>query len=173
MLRSFSALAALLALLAAAPPPLLATPSVVVYPVENIGNSIDAANSARVGPQLAARIGQGSDVRVIPVSGEVTRKDYASAAARAGADYYVSGYLAALGGGASLILTVVSVRTGVGVYSTTAQVQTLNDVSAVGDLLREAIARHAARTLAPYEALPTAPPVAPSATPSPGRAGHR
>lgn len=146
--------------------PFIATPSVMVFPVQSSDGSMDRETAAHIATVLASHIAIGGHINVLPPPAGVDRKDYAEVAGRAGADYYVSGLVVALAAGVSMVLQVVSLRTGVVVYSTTSNVANIADVGAQGDILREGIAHYVDRYMAPYAALPTPGP-APSASPSP------
>ena len=167
MPRSILALIALTAVVLLGDAPLLiGTPSVVVYPLTVNDSSVDAAGSARIADAIASRIAGLGGVKVIPPRPGVDRANFLTDARLAGADYYVTGFLAGLGDGVSMILQVVSVQDGIVVYSDSAQVQTYVDAASQGDVLRSAILRHASRSVTQIEALPT--PNLPSPSPAAG-----
>jgi hypothetical protein len=167
--RSLLALLAALAVcLLGAAPSLVGTPAVVVFPMQANDSSIDREASSRIATTIAQRIADGGGVKVLPPNPSAERKDYLEEARRAGADYYVTGFLAGLGSGVTMILQVVSAQTGIVAFSNSAQVDTYADAANQGDIVRAAILRHAGRNLAAYESLPTPPPQGPSPVPSGG-----
>lgn len=163
-------LLAFIALLAVAllgdAPLLIGTPSVVVYPLTANDSSVDREANSRIATAIATRMAQAGGVKVIPPSPTVERANYLTDARQAGADYYVTGFIAGLGNGVSMILQLVSVQNGIVIYSTSAQVVTFADAAGQGDIIRTAILRHAGRTVAQIEALPAA--VLPTPSPGPG-----
>ena len=166
MPRSILALIALTAVVLLGDAPLLiGTPSVVVYPLTVNDSSVDPEGSARIADAIASRIAGLGGVKVIPPRPGVARANFLTDARLAGADYYITGFLAGLGDGVSMILQVVSVEDGIVVYSDSAQVQTYADAASQGDVLRTAILRHASRSVTQIEALPT--PNLPSPSPAP------
>jgi TolB-like protein len=163
-------LLAFIALLAVAllgdAPLLIGTPSVVVYPLTANDSSVDREANSRIATAIATRIAQAGGVKVIPPSPTVERANYLTDARQAGADYYVTGFVAGLGSGVSMILQLVSVQNGIVIYSTSAQVLTFADAAGQGDIIRSAILRHAGRSVAQIEALPSA--VLPTPSSGPG-----
>jgi hypothetical protein len=166
--RSLLALIAVLAvaLLGADAPNLIGIPAVVVYPLSANDSSIDKDANARIASAIATRMAQAGGIKVIPPLPGVERANYLTDARQAGADYYVTGFIAGLGNGVSMILQLVSVQNGIVVYSTSAQVVTFADAAGQADILRSAIMRHAGRSITQIEALPAA--VLPTPSPGPG-----
>ncbi len=167
MPRSFLALVALLAIVLLGDAPLLiGTPSVVVYPLTANDSSVDPEGTSRIASVIASRIADLGGVKVIPPRPGVNRTSYLTDARVAGADYYITGFLAGLGSGVSMILQLVSVQDGIVIYSNSAQVVTYADAASLGDVLRTAILRHAGRSVTQIEALPS--PNLPSPSPAAG-----
>ncbi len=136
MRRLFIALFALVALGAAAPPS--DQPTVMVYPLM-ASATIDRQTTGQIVTLLSDQIAQGGRIRVLPADLDAARSTYLSAARKAGAQYYVTGYLTPLGNGASMVEQVVSTQSGIIVYSTSGQVSSIEDVRGKGDLVRNAI----------------------------------
>jgi len=147
-------------------PLLIGTPSVVVYPLSANDSSLDQDATARIASTIASRIAGAGGVKVIPPRPGVERANYPTDARLAGADYYVTGFVAGLGSGVSMVLQLVSVQNGIVIFSATTQVVTYADAAGQGDLIRNAILRHAGRSVTQIEAMPA--PVLPSPSPSPG-----
>lgn len=160
---SLAVLACLTVGLLGASPLLIGTPSVVVYPFTSTASDIDREANSKIATLIAQRIATDGGVNVLPPKPGIERQDYLSEARKQNADYYVTGFLSPLGGGASIVEQLVSAQTGVVIFSNSAQLSVYNDSVAQGDILRNAIIRHAQRNLSAYDA----PPAAPAATPSP------
>ena len=159
--RSALALLAVLAVcLLGATPLLTGTPAVVVYPMIANDSSVDREASSRIATTIAQRIAELGGVKVIPPNPTTERKDYLEDARRAGADYYVTGFVAGLGTGVTMIVQLVSVQTGIIAFSNSSQIETYADAAGQGEVLQSAIVRHAARNLRQYEAIPTPGPSA-------------
>jgi len=154
---------ALLALGAAAPN--ADVPTVVVFPLQ-ASAALDRALNLRIVTALANQIAIDGRVRIAPADPDVQRSDFLSAARKAGAQYYVTGFITPLGDGASMIEQVVSTSSGTIVFSNSGQIASLSDVNAQGDILRIGILERASHTsygtLAPA-ATSNAPAPAPTA----------
>jgi hypothetical protein len=134
------ALFALVALgAAAAPDP---RPAVVVYPLQ-ASAALPRDVALRIVTTLSNEIAVDGRVRAIPADPDTDRSAYLAAARKLGADFYVTGFLTPLGDGASLIVQLVSTQSGAVVFSSSAQISSLSDVSSQGDILRLAIIGHA------------------------------
>jgi len=141
--RLLLALFALVALGAAAPPS--DAPLVVVYPLQ-ASASLSRDTNLRIVTALANEIAIDGRVRVVPADPNVDRTDYLTAARKAGAQFYVTGFITPLGDGASIIEQVVSVTSGTVVFSNSGQIANLADVNAQGDIIRAGILDRAAHT---------------------------
>jgi TolB-like protein len=138
---------------------LIAKPTVIVYPFTAGGSSIDREASAQLATIIATQMAATGKVSVIPPPPGTERKDFLIVAREHHADYYVAGFMSALGTGVSLVEQVVSTSSGIIVYSNTIQLTTYADATGQGDELATYIGRHANRALA---SIGTPPPVAPA-----------
>jgi len=91
------------------------------------------------------------------------RKDFLAAARAQSADYYVTGYLTAVGAEVSLVSQIVSTYSGTVIWSQSALVKTYADADAQANLIRDAILHREGR----YFASINAPTAAPEATTRP------
>lgn len=171
MLRSFVVLFALLAPLVVLPlgagaqsSGLALKPSVMVYPFSANGSTLDREASSRLATIIATQMANTGRVSVIAAPPGTERKDYLTAARRAGADYYVAGFISPLGDGVSVVEQVVGTGSGIVLYSNTAQLSTYADAAGQGDNLALFVAQHANRGLAAIGTPPPAP--SPSAQPT-------
>jgi hypothetical protein len=131
------ALFSLVALAAAAPPP-DNLPTVVVYPFQ-ASAALPRDVELRIVTVLSNQIALDGKVHVIPAEPDIERSAFLSSARKAGASFYITGFLTPLGDGASLIEQLVSTQSGTVVFSNSGQINTLGDVGAQGDILRSAI----------------------------------
>jgi hypothetical protein len=120
------------------------SPVVVVYPLTGTGGT-PADVGGNVAILLSTKLAQLGGLTVKPYTPGTERAQFLSSAVKAGADYYITGYLAPVGPEVSLIAQVVSTHSGSIVYSTSSVVRTYGDVIGQADVLREAILRHAGR----------------------------
>ncbi|MGH7757651.1 MAG: hypothetical protein ACREM8_15380, partial [Vulcanimicrobiaceae bacterium] len=131
-------------------------PVVVVYPFQITG---DAAPD--VGGRLAVALAEGlaeSDQLVVkPATPGVDYAKYLDDARRLDADYYVAGYATTLGPDVSLVIQVVSPRTGAIIWSETVDARTYADVQAQDDIVRQAILSDANRGRAISSEAPATP----------------
>lgn len=168
--RILVVLVAMLALpVVAAAQSLTVKPLVVVYPFTAQGSTIDKEASSRLATIIASQMANTKLVTVLPPPPGTERKDYLNAARELHADYYVSGFIAPLGSGVSVVEQVVSTGSGTVAYGTSVQLQTYADAAGQGDQLATLVAQLANRSLA---AIPTAPPAAAAATPPPAEGGQ-
>jgi hypothetical protein len=130
------ALFALVALGAAAP--LDSRPSVIVFPFQ-ASAALSRDVELRIVTVLGNQLALDGRLHVLPADPDVERTAYLASARKAGASYYVTGFLTPLGDGASLIEQLVSTQSGAVVFSSSGQINTLSDVSAQGDVMRIAI----------------------------------
>jgi hypothetical protein len=123
-----------------------APPVVVVYPL-----TVSAGANPEAGGNIAVLIAQGlaqHGVTVKPAPPGTQRADYLTAAQAAGADYYVTGFLTALGDEVSMVLQAVSTSSGSIINSTTTVVKTYAEAGGQAPALADAILRHSGRALA-------------------------
>ena len=118
-----------------AAPPLFA-PAVLVYPFDVTGElKADAGNAiAQIFDQQFVSAG---GLSVLPTPNGVKRADFLTNARGLKADYYISGYLTPVGDGAALVMQVVSVQSGIMVYTKTSQIFTAQDASAQAFVARQ------------------------------------
>jgi hypothetical protein len=165
--RLFIALFALVALGAAAPS--ADVPTVVVYPMQ-ASAALSRDVMLQIVTALANEIAIDGRIHVVPADPNVERVDYLTAARKAGAQYYVTGFITPLGDGASIIEQVVSTQSGTVVFSNSGQISNVADVTAQGDLVRSGILEREAHNgygvLAPSDTSATPAP-RPDSTTSP------
>jgi TolB-like protein len=144
---------------------LITKPTVIVYPFTASGSSIDREASAQLATIIATQMSQTGRVVVIPPPPATERKDFLVVAREQHADYYVAGFMSALGDGVSVVEQVVSTTSGIVVFSNTIQLTTYADAAGQGEELANYISRHANRALASIGTPPpaTAATAAPSA----------
>ncbi|MBV8153667.1 MAG: hypothetical protein JOY98_04560 [Candidatus Eremiobacteraeota bacterium] len=114
------------------------TPSVLVYPFDNQGGG-DPKAGAAIATILQQQMSAAGGLRVLPVAQNVARADFLTNARKQGADFYVSGYVTPIGDAASVVEQVVSVDSGVILFSQTAQVFSVADVASQALLARAQI----------------------------------
>jgi hypothetical protein len=132
---------------AAAPPPPTPAPTpaaidqspvVLVYPFD-----VQAGTDPRIGTAIAQILAQemtaAGGISVPPVPQGVKRSDFLENARTAHADFYISGYVTPVGDSAAVVEQVVSVDSGVILFSQTAQVSTVADVASQSLLARSQI----------------------------------
>jgi hypothetical protein len=153
-----------LPLLAAGPVPTILSnkPVVMVFPFIPNGSSIDREALSSLAVLMAQQMANTGKVSVVPPPPGTERSAYLEAARKGGADYYVSGFISALGEGASLVEQVVSTGTGIVVFSHSAQISTVSDAAAQGVDLADSLNAYANRAFANVGTPPPAP--APSPT---------
>ncbi len=110
----------------------------MVYPLM-APSTIDRATTGQIVTLLGNQIAEGGAIRVLPADLDTQRADYLSASRKAGAQFYVTGFLTPLGDGASIVEQVVSTQSGIIVWSNSGQISTVADAKGQGDLLRAAI----------------------------------
>lgn len=118
---------------AAAP---LFAPAVLVYPFE-VGGDLKADAGAAIAQIFDQQLVASGGLSVLPTPNGVKRKDFLTNARGLKADYYISGYLTPVGDGAALVMQLVSVQSGIMVYTKTSQVFTAQDASAQAFVARE------------------------------------
>jgi TolB-like protein len=149
-------------LLAAGPPP--DAPVVVVFPLQAPA-SLDRETTGRIATALGDQIAVDGHIRVIPSDPDAQRADFLATARKDGAEYYVTGYVTPLGNGATMIEQLVSVQTGLIIYSNSSQVSSLKDVRVQGDLLRTVIVERLQRGWPPDLSAAAPPPSSATAAP--------
>lgn len=118
---------------AAAP---LFAPAVMVYPFDVSGElKADAGNA--IAQIFDQQFGSAGGLAVLPTPNGIKRADYLTNARGLKADYYISGYLTPVGDGAALVMQVVSVQSGIMIYTKTSQIFTAQDASAQAFVARQ------------------------------------
>jgi len=113
-------------------------PVVVVYPFEVQGD-LPPATGTQLAQIFMHELQSQQDITVRPLPAGVVRANYLSNAIKLGADYYISGYFTPLGDSASLVQQLVSVQTGIQVFSQTAVIQNAGDAQAQASAARARI----------------------------------
>jgi hypothetical protein len=103
------------------------TPTVLIYPFDVSGDDqkIGIAIATILGQEMTAAGG----ISVLPLPQSVKRPDFLSYAIAQHADFYISGYVTPVGLSAAVVEQVVSVQSGVILFSQTAQVSSVADVA--------------------------------------------
>lgn len=113
---------------ATAAPATTGAPTVIVYPFETSGDM--QKNTGGAIAQIYSQVFTNSGgLTVLPIAPTITRADFQKHARDVHADYYISGYLTSIGEGAAVVEQVVSVDSGIIVYSQTAQIYSVPDVA--------------------------------------------
>ncbi|HXP94325.1 MAG TPA: hypothetical protein VN905_12720 [Candidatus Binatia bacterium] len=150
-----------------AAPLIVATPSIVVYPLIPNGSGVSTETGSRISVTIASQIAQLGGVTVKPAPPAVEQHDFLVVARQLGVDYYVTGYVTPLGTEASVVEQLVSAKSGSIVWSNTAQLTTYGEAVGQGTLIRSAILAYAARSVSSLQPIePTAAPPRPVPTPS-------
>jgi hypothetical protein len=128
------------------PPSTPATPSssleqlpvVLVYPFD-----VQTGSDARIGTAIAQILGQemaaAGGITVLAIPQGIKRPAFLDNARAAKADFYISGYVTPVGESAAVVEQVVSVESGVILFSQTAQVSSVADVASQSLLARSQI----------------------------------
>lgn len=164
VLRRMLALAMLCSSVAvAAPPPSPAPPApptpvplsgqspvVLVYPFD-VQTGADPKLGIAIAQILAQEMVAAGGITVLPVLQGVKRADFLQRASAAHADFYISGYVTQVGDSAAVVEQVVSVDSGVILFSQTAQVSSVADVASQSLLARAQILAFAGRGTQPVQ----------------------
>jgi hypothetical protein len=113
-------------------------PVVLVYPFD-VQTGADVKIGIAIAQILAQEMIAAGGITVPPVPQGVKRADFLQYAQTAHADFYISGYVTPVGDRASVVEQVVSVSSGVILFSQTAQVETVADVASQSLLARSEI----------------------------------
>ena len=113
-------------------------PVVLVFPFD-----VQTGADPRIGTAIAQILGQemaaAGGVLVPPIPQGVKRADFLQDARNAHADFYISGYVTPVGDSAAVVEQVVSVDSGIILFSQTAQVSSVADVASQSLLARSQI----------------------------------
>lgn len=157
----------------AAPPPPVPTaapvpagfdqlPTVLVYPFD-VQTGSDPRIGIAIGQILAQEMNAAGGITILPVPKGVKRADFLDTARTQHADFYISGYVTPVGDSAAVVEQVVSVESGVILFSQTAQVMSVADVASQSLLAREQILAFVGRGTENVQTRPTNTP-APTST---------
>jgi hypothetical protein len=113
-------------------------PSVIVYPFD-VQTGADPKIGIAIAQILAQEMVAAGGIAVPPVPQGVKRADFLQYAHNANADFYISGYVTPVGDSAAVVEQVVSVESGVILFSQTAQVSSVADVASQSLLARSQI----------------------------------
>ena len=137
-------------------------PVVLVYPFD-----VETGADPRIGIAIAQILAQemvaAGGITVPPVPQGIKRADFLENAHTARADFYISGYVTPVGDSAAVVEQVVSVDSGVILFSQTAQVSSVADVASQSLLARAQILAFVGRATQNVETQPASTP-APTST---------
>ncbi|MEO6835017.1 MAG: hypothetical protein ABI231_03805 [Candidatus Tumulicola sp.] len=105
-----------------------ATASVLIYPFD-VQTGVDPKIGTAIAEILAQEMTAAGGLSVMAVPQGVKRPDFLRNAHEQNADFYISGYVTPVGDAAAVVEQVVSVSSGVILFSQTAQVQSVADVA--------------------------------------------
>lgn len=125
------------------PPPVAAPSSaqaatVLIYPFD-VQTGVDSKIGFAIASILAQEMAAAGGLNVLPVPVGVKRSDFLETARTQHADFYIGGYVTPVGDSAAVVEQVVSVDSGVILFSQTAQVQSVADVASQSLLARAQI----------------------------------
>jgi hypothetical protein len=112
--------------------------TVLIYPFD-VQTGVDAKIGFAIASILAQEMAAAGGLNVLPVPVGVKRADFLDTARTQHADFYISGYVTPVGDTAAVVEQVVSVDSGVILFSQTAQVQSVADVASQSLLARAQI----------------------------------
>jgi hypothetical protein len=139
------------------PPPANQIPSVLIYPFD-----VESGEDPKIGTAISSILRQemttagGVDVLTLPTG--VARPKFLEYARAQHADFYIAGFVTPVGEGAAVVDQVVSVESGVIVFSNTVQVVSVADVAAQALQQRAAIFALIGRGAETISAQPTETP---------------
>jgi hypothetical protein len=119
-------------------------PVVLIYPFD-VQTGADPKIGIAIAQILAQEMVAAGGITVPPVPQGVKRADFLQQASAARADFYISGYVTPVGDSAAVVEQVVSVESGVILFSQTAQVSSVADVASQSLLARSEILAFAGR----------------------------
>lgn len=122
----------------ASPPAAIGQPVVMVYPFD-VQTGADPKIGFAIAQILAQEMIAAGGITVPPVPQGVKRTDFLDNARTNKADFYISGYVTPVGDSAAVVEQVVSVESGVILFSQTAQVTSVADVASQSLLARTQI----------------------------------
>jgi hypothetical protein len=110
----------------------------MIYPFD-VQTGADPKIGIAIAQILAQEMTAAGGITVPPVQQNVKRADFLQQASAAHADFYISGYVTPVGDSAAVVEQVVSVESGVILFSQTAQVSSVADVASQSLLARAQI----------------------------------
>jgi TolB-like protein/uncharacterized protein (DUF697 family) len=120
------------------PPSVGRQPVILIYPFD-----VQTGADQKLGTAVAQIFGQematAGGMTVLAIPQGIATANYLSNARSEGAEFYISGYVTQVGDTASVVEQVVSVDSGVMLFSQTAQVNTVADVASVSLMARTEI----------------------------------
>lgn len=148
---------------ATAPPAIDRQPTVLIYPFD-VQTGADPKIGTAIAQILAQEMIAAGEISVLPVPQGVPRAQFLDNARTSHADFYISGYVTPIGDTASVVEQVVSVDSGVILFSQTApQVSSVADVASQSLLARSQILTFVGRGTQNVAAQPASTP-APTST---------
>jgi hypothetical protein len=126
-------------------PPLQQQPTLLIFPFD-VQTGVDSKIGTAIAQILAQEMTNAGGVTILPVPQGVARKDFLDTARTQHADFYISGYVTPVGDSASVVEQVVSVDSGVILFSQTAQVASVGEVASQAELARAEILQFVGRT---------------------------
>ncbi|HEY5425645.1 MAG TPA: hypothetical protein VIJ77_03760 [Candidatus Tumulicola sp.] len=108
--------------------PFAGTVSVLIYPFD-VQTGVDPKIGMAIAQILAQEMTAAGGLSVMAVPSGIKRPDFLRNAHEQNADFYISGYVTPVGESAAVVEQVVSVESGVILFSQTAQVQSVADVA--------------------------------------------
>jgi hypothetical protein len=115
-----------------------------VYPFD-VQGGVDPRIGMAIAQILSQQMITAGQLTVLPVPQHVSRPDFQNYARDQRADFYISGYVTPIGAVASVVEQVVSVESGVILFSQTAEVTSVADVASQGLQARAQILAFAGR----------------------------
>ena len=101
---------------------------ILIYPFD-VQTGVDPKIGFAIAEILAQEMAAAGGLNVLPVPVGIKRADFLDTAKKQRADFYISGYVTPVGDSAAVVEQVVSVDSGVILFSQTAQVQSVADVA--------------------------------------------
>lgn len=127
------------------PPSVDRQPVVLIYPFD-VQTGADPKLGSAVAQIFGQEMASAGGVTVLAIPQGITRANFLNNAHSEGAEFYISGYVTQVGEIASVVEQVVSVDSGVILFSQTAQVNTVADVASISLLARTDILTFLGRT---------------------------
>jgi hypothetical protein len=103
-------------------------PTILVYPFD-APSDLDPRYGTAIAQIFAQVMTQTGGVKVLAIPKAIQRVDYQKYARVQHADYYISGYIQPIGSAAAIVTQVVDVNSDISVYSTTTNINDVNDVA--------------------------------------------